>query len=657
MNIADIWTSAGPTLLVIAKILAAVLILYILLRYCRVYVYLSSNDYGVVEKIWSRKGSIKSGLIALDGRAGYQPQTLRTGPHFFLPFLYRVHKQKLITVRTMAYIYARDGQPLPAGQTLARTPPNTNFENARGFLETTGQRGPQRSILREGVYAINTALFVVITDNQIHAIDIGDDKDSLVQIARAITEREGFSPVVLRGEADNLGVVTVHDGPSLDPDDIIAPRVGDTVEQPNFHNSFQDIEAFLAAGGRRGRQEQVITEGTFYINRLFATVEIKPKTIIAIGTVGVVICYIGSKGVDVSGEAYQHGELVEEGHRGVQAIPKQTGKYAINPYARKIEPVPTTNFVLRWIEGRVEDHGYDNALTEIPLITKDAFHPMLPLSAVVHIAPGKAPRIIQRFAGVKLLVDQTIDPMISAFFKDVAQKYTLIELIGKRDELQREALLRMKQRFLEYDLDLLEIMIGTPRAQAGDTAIPNILEQLRARQVAVEQETTYANQRSAAVAKRSLNEAIATAEVQAKLTASMIQIEIANNEGMAALRLQEQTALATLAVGRADAEVIRVKGVAQADATQAQVAAFEGEGADNQLRRIIVENLSDAIIRSQHALVPNVSVRGGAEGGGGNAVDALLAMVTADFSQRFKPAESGAEADPEPKPNSHREPA
>jgi len=642
MNFMGIWTSAGPTLLTGVEIAAVFLVSYILLRYCRVYVYISSNEFGVVEKIWSRKGSIRSGLIALDGRAGFQPNTLRTGPHFFPPFLFRVHKQQLITVRTMAYVYARDGIPLPAGQTLACTPPGINFENARAFLDNAGQRGWQRSIMREGVYAMNTALYVVVTDNQMHAIDIGDDKSSLAHFARLITERNGFSPVVLRGEEDSVGVVTVHDGPSLDPDDIIAPRVGYSITEPHFHNSFQDIEAFLAAGGRRGRQEQVVTEGTFYINRLFATIEIKPKKIIPIGTVGVVISYIGSRGVDISGEAYQHGELVAEGHRGVQAVPLQTGKYAINPYARKIEEVPTTNFVLRWIEGRIEDHGYDTSLTEIPLITKDAFQPMLPLSVVVHIAPGKAPRIIQRFAGVKLLVDQTIDPMISAFFKDVAQKFNLDELINKRDELQRNALLLMQQRFLDYDLDLLEVMIGTPRAQVGDTAIPNLLEQLRARQMAITQEITYENQQKTAVAKRALNEAIATAEVQASLTASEIQIEIAANEGMAQFRRQQQEARATRVIGEANAAVIEATGLAQADATRAQVDAFKGDGADNQLRRIIVENLADAIIRSQHALVPNVSVRGGSQTGG-NAVDALLAMATADFGQRFKPAQAETE--------------
>ena len=58
-------------------------------------------------------------------------------------------------------------------------------------------------------------------------------------------------------------------------------------------------------------------EGTYYVNRLFATVDMTDKTQIRIGHVGVVISYTGPKGDDVSGEDYKHGKLVKPGHRGV----------------------------------------------------------------------------------------------------------------------------------------------------------------------------------------------------------------------------------------------------------------------------------------------------------------------------------------------------
>ena len=43
---------------------------------------------------------------------------------------------------------------------------------------------------------------------------------------QTLVERDGFGPVVIAAADDNVGIVTVHDGPSLPPGEIIAPEVG-----------------------------------------------------------------------------------------------------------------------------------------------------------------------------------------------------------------------------------------------------------------------------------------------------------------------------------------------------------------------------------------------------------------------------------------------
>jgi len=60
--------------------------------------YVSNNRVAIVEKLWSKSGSIAGGLIALNGEAGFQPDVLRGGFHFFFPFQYRVHSQSLVTI-------------------------------------------------------------------------------------------------------------------------------------------------------------------------------------------------------------------------------------------------------------------------------------------------------------------------------------------------------------------------------------------------------------------------------------------------------------------------------------------------------------------------------------------------------------------------------
>ena len=59
----------------------------------------------------------------------------------------------------------------------------------------------------------------------------------------------------------------------------------------------------------------------------------KPKTLMPIGYVGVVVSYYGTMGHDVTGTGFRHGEQVATGERGVwkQALPP--GKYPLNPYA------------------------------------------------------------------------------------------------------------------------------------------------------------------------------------------------------------------------------------------------------------------------------------------------------------------------------------
>src|ERR1700721_661060 len=72
-------------------------------------------------------------------------------------------------------------------------------------------------------------------------------------------------------------------------------------------------------------------------------------------------------------------------------------------------------------------------------VPKAAYEPMLPLSVVVHIDYEKAPNVIQRFGDVKKLITQTLDPMLSAYFRDVAHQKTMLELLHQRDAIQQES--------------------------------------------------------------------------------------------------------------------------------------------------------------------------------------------------------------------------
>ena len=482
-------------ILIGAGIILLVILFFVVLSGIR---FIPNNRIGMIEKRWSGKGSVKGGLIALNGEAGYQPQILRGGLHYLMPIQYVVHMMPLVTISQgkIGYIFARDGKQLDPAQVLASNATVQDFQDVEGFLKNGGQRGPQRRILREGTYAFNLVQFIVITEERIYTLSLSKEEAETIRgMAEVIAQRDGFRPVVIKDTDDTIGIVTVHDGPSLVQGEIIAPMVGDASAQAEtYHNKFQDADNFLAAGGMRGRQLQVLVEGTYYVNRLFATVEMIQKTVIEVGNVGVVVSYTGEMGADLSGKDYRHGELASKGNRGVWNEPLLPGKYAFNTYAGKVISVPTTNFILKWIRSEVGAHHFDENLTEVSLITKDAFEPSLPLSVVVHIDYQKAPLVIQRFGDIKKLVEQTLDPMVSAYFKNVGQTRTLIQLLQERSAIQQQASTEMKEKFAHYNLELEEVLIGTPSSPENDTQIETILTQLRSRQVATEQVETYGRQ-------------------------------------------------------------------------------------------------------------------------------------------------------------------
>lgn len=589
--------------------------------------YIPNNFVGVVEKLWSAEGSVPEGqIIALDGEAGFQAELLRGGLHFgYWRWQYRVHRAPLVTISQgkIGYIYARDGQALLPSQTLGREVSCNSFQDARSFLAPAnglaesapaalGQRGRQRAILREGVYAINPALFVAITEEKVYslaAIQNRQELETLKQFLEELANIDGFSPIVIGAQmkseqspesdhaslVDSIGIVTVHDGNSLPPDEIIAPIVGINPNSTGFHNNFQAAEAFLQAGGHRGRQYQTLIDGTYFINRWFATVEMIPKTVVPIGYVGVVVSYIGRHGDDLSGKNFRHGEQVATGEKGVWEKSFGPGKYAFNRYAGSIVLVPTTNFVLHWITGRSESHRYDESLRSIDLVTKDAYEPLLPLSVVVHIDYERAPSVIQRFGDVKKLITQTIDPMLSAFFRDVAHKKTMLELLHDRDKIQQEAREELRDKFRAFDIECVDVLIGKPSNAPGDDKIETLLEQLRQRQLSSEQLETFERRKTAAEKLQELKAAEAQADMQTSLTSARVQAQIAEAQGEAELararkQAQQTVVIADAALERSRREAEQKVLLAEAD-SQERVLAGRGES-----QKIMQVGLSEATV-------------------------------------------------------------
>jgi uncharacterized membrane protein YqiK len=596
---AQLW-AIGPIIALAFVVLFVILFYRTVVRLFGV-VIVPEDSAGIVNKKYALVGQHRTlppgAIIALNGEAGLQADALAPGLHFGLwPWQYVVTLQKFITISqdTIGIVEARDGHPLTDGHVLARRVNCNSFQDARAFLEGGGERGPQMTIIPPGTYRINTALFTV------QAVKVLDIPDNM------------------------LGIVTTKEGRPL--------AAGEIASRPvEGHNSFQDAQAFVDAGGGKGLQEQVMLAGRYFVNPRFATVEIKETTIVPIANVGVVIAYIGREGVDVTGDAFKHGNLVNKGEKGVWVEPMDPGKYPINPYTHRVEIVPTANVVLNWATGKTEAHNLDKNLSTITVRSSDGFTFNLDVSQIIHIPRSEAPKVIARFGSMVNLVTQVLEPTIGNYFRNAAQGSDVIDFLRTRRERQEDARKQIAAALTDYNVVAVDTLIG-------DITPPEaLMTTLTDRKLAEQEKVTYDTQRLAEETRKELQQATAMADTQASVVAAERQVQIQEFQASAAVKTAEGQAAsrklvadgeayATRATGNADAEKTKAVGTAEADVIKLKIASMDsGNYAGIEI--------SKALAASGFKLVPDVVVNGGGSGGadGGNSlVSVLLANLIRD---------------------------
>ena len=556
------------------------------------------DSLGVVNKKWALFGRNRAlpvgAIIALNGEAGLQADTLAPGVHFGLwPWQFKVKLEKFITVdkSMIGIVEARDGKPLSGGRVLARTVECNAFQDARAFLSHGGERGPQISVIPPGTYRINTALFSV-------------------------------APAPMLEIPDNMvGVVTTKDGKPLPTGEIAGKEV------PG-HNLYQDAEAFITSGGFKGLQEQVILAGRYFINPRFATVDMKPMTEVPIANVGVVIAYVGEAGTDVTGDSFKHGNLVRRGQKGVCVEPLDPGKYPINPYTNKVECVPTANVVLNWATGKSEAHMLDKNLSTITVRSSDGFTFNLDVSQIIHIPRNDAPKVIARFGSMTNLVTQVLEPTIGNYFRNAAQSSDVIDFLKNRSTRQKEARDAISAGLVDYNVNAVDTLIG------DITPPPDLMKTLTDRKLAEQSKITFQNQKLAEETRKDLEQAKAMADTQHRVVDSERNVTIADFAAQAVVKAAEGEAKAKTINAQADAQVITAVGSAQAGKTRAV-----GEAEADVIRQKIASmesanyaavQIAESLASHGIKLVPDILVNGGSgsgSGSGGTLVDVLVANL------------------------------
>lgn len=576
----------NPMLLVAAGLVALVVLVPVVV-WLAGFVRIREDQVGIVIKRFAGKSLPAGRLIALEGEAGYQADTLAPGCHFgYWPWQYEVQKVSMTVVAPgeIALVVAADGAPIPPERILGKVVASDDFQDARRFLTGGGERGRQLGLLMTGTYRINTVLFRVISSESAEAHGL---------------TREAL--LVHRVEPDRVGIVTTLDGRPIDAGEIAGPSI------PS-HDNFQNAQAFLQGGGRRGLQEQVLLSGSWNLNPWFAQVEQVPMVEIPIGSVGVVMSFVGAAHEDVSGTDFKHGDLVNPGHKGVWVTPLYPGKHPINTRVMKVERVPTTNIVLNWAN-RTEAHNFDAKLSSITVRSRDGFAFNIDVSQIIHVGALDAPKVISRVGSMQNLVDHVLQPIVGNYFRNSAQDFTVLDFLSARSHRQTDAAGHIRVALGAYDVQAIDTLIGDINPPA------ELMQTQTERKIAEEQRKTYEVQEAAQHQRQQLVRGTALADIQSKVVAAEQGVDIARLQSDAHIRQATGEAESVRLRAAGEAEAIRATGEARAGAYRSGVDAL---GREAYLRLQLMQVVGERGVR----IVPDVSVTGTA--GGAGLVEALL---------------------------------
>ena len=618
-------------------------------------------------------------IIALKGEAGLQADTLAPGLKFgFWPWQYQIDIKPFLVVPNgqIAIVESCDGNPMAAGHILGREVKCDDFQDARAFLEHGGERGAQMAVIPPGTWRVNTLVFTtklvdmaVIPAGKIGVVEAKDgrplsggriigrhvDCDSYQDAQAFMTkggERGPQMTIIPQGQyrinpklfnvtmedvvdiPDNMvGIVTTKEGEPLKSGEIAGREVAG-------HDMFQNPQAFVDNGGCKGLQEQPLLAGRYFVNPRFATVEVQEMTKVPIANVGVVIAYVGAEGVDVTGDAFKHGNLVSRGQKGVWVEPLDPGKYPINTYTHKVEVVPTANVVLNWATGKTEAHNLDKNLSTITVRSSDGFTFNLDVSQIIHIPRTEAPKVIARFGSMANLVTQVLEPTIGNYFRNAAQNSDVIDFLKQRSARQNEAKESISSALSEYNVGAVDTLIG------DITPPEELMKTLTDRKLAEQEQITYGTQEQAEKIRKNLAQATAMADTQPQVVTAERSVQIADFNAQAAIKQAEGQAGAKTKNAEADAMVLRTVGAAEGEKVkavgeaEAQVIKMKTDAMDQEKYAMV--EVARALASSGFKLVPDVVAGGGNGGtdGGGSLVNILLATLIRDGLKSPSPGDT-----------------
>ena len=574
---------------------------------------IGANEVGILTKKMTGNKLPQGTVVARKGENGLQAAVLMPGIYWKFWVFWKWEKAKITVIPPgkIGIVESIDGQPLPAHRILGDAVECSSFQDAQKFLDNGGYRGGQIDTIRPGSYRINTRVFKI-------------------NVADATTI-----------DKNQVGLVVAEDGKVLPNGYVIAPEPEDPTNKYN-HQHYQNGQEFINAGGYRGPQLETLQPGQYYINIALFRVTLAPIAEVAPGYVAVIRSNVGAElekstvhpnameeSAGLKGPVHEEVEkllITNKYTRGIWREPVAPGKYNLNTIAYTPYLVPTSAVTIDWAgEGKictdvkgVPSEGVLYKFNPLRVTSMDGFQLDVNVRMVIRVKPENAAFIIARFGSVDNLIDQIVHPLIDSSFRNKAGEKKAIDFFQSRTILQLEALAHARSVFEEYNVEaqnLLVAYINIPES---------LLETQTQKEIALQQQTQFAEQARAQEKNIDVQEKAARAAKQKDVINAKLEIDIKTD--LATARMREAEGEATYLQKTNAATGI---GLAEGYERQRQALGAEGTTLVNVIKALAEKNIP---------IVPTTLVSGSGDGGGfGNLIGALTAKYARELAED-KPA-------------------
>ena len=628
------------------------------------------TQVGVIERRYIGRTMREGRVVAMKDEIGIQARILAPGLHILVPFLYVVRKTDMFIVNDdeVGLIESIDGKPLEPGAIFARHVTGHNsYQDGEAFLTNGGQKGPQVDMLPPGQYRINTYLFtvrkqpvVMIAKGEVGVVTARDGQPITPGrlLARKVEGHQAFQDgewflrdggqlgpqieVILPGRyrintdlfnveihpatiiaANRVGLVTAKDGAPLPAGELVALSV-------EGHQDFQDASAFLAAGGQRGPQYDLLKPGTYYVNPLMFDVHLDEVAIVQRGEVAVLVSNVGKEPEDIPHEERLAGKeryVVPAGFRGIQSEVAGPGVYYLNRWAYIAYIIPTTNLTIDWAEETSGDEPQPDAtgasgvrrvqlFNPLAVISRDGFEMRVSVKVVIRVRPDQAPLMVAKIGSIENLIDHVIHPMIDSSFRNQASSSEAMNFMQDRADEQAKAHARTREELEKYHVECVSVLIL-------QIILPQELMEIHTRRViAAQQQAMFIEQQKAEQERIGTENTRARADKQNELVAAQIGVQIAEQTKQKTIIEAEGRAQAVRVEGDAEGSKILAIGTATAEAYDKQVEAV------GQLNLAGIE-VTKSIAHAGLKITPDILVGGSDGASGANVFTAFIAQLLA----------------------------